>query len=232
MSRFASQLSGLVTVAFFVFITWGELGGLYHSAKGHGPGDFVVSLVFPPWSWYRSVEFFWHDGGESVSAGDQDLSDLEDGPTWIAPSGSVAVTYPEGWEEMPNRRTKEYSENTPEPIPGSIFGKQTKGGFQSRGISSRVYDFGQLQRGTSLRSMTQLMEEQLSKKYEVVDSGHQENVGFIVYRFVHSRDSVTQGTILFAGRDNSIYFLEITGHRDDEQEITRTIRYVYDRIES
>jgi len=49
----------LIIVLFVIIMTWGELGGLYHTYTRHRE-QFSLALFVPPVAWYRSVEMFWH----------------------------------------------------------------------------------------------------------------------------------------------------------------------------
>ena len=51
----------LLTGVLYIALTWGEIGGIYHSVTKHSTGDVIVTLAIPPFAWYRSLEFFWHD---------------------------------------------------------------------------------------------------------------------------------------------------------------------------
>lgn len=53
-------ISGLLTFLLYVAFTWGELGGIVHAFTHHGTGDGFAAVFVPPWAWYRSIEFFWH----------------------------------------------------------------------------------------------------------------------------------------------------------------------------
>lgn len=48
-------------VVFLVVLVWLQFGGIYHSATKHSSSDLVLTILIPPYSWYRSIEFFWHD---------------------------------------------------------------------------------------------------------------------------------------------------------------------------
>lgn len=56
----AGRASGGSLLMMLVF-GWLELGGLYHSASAHSGADFALAFFVPPFAWYRSVEFFWHE---------------------------------------------------------------------------------------------------------------------------------------------------------------------------
>lgn len=61
VESFRHHLSNVSGPLIVVALLWGELGGLYHSASKHSLRDAFLSFVIPPYSWYRSIEFFWHD---------------------------------------------------------------------------------------------------------------------------------------------------------------------------
>lgn len=60
--RFATlALQGVVgTVGLAIFL-WLQFGGLYHAFSRHPNGDGIAAVLIPPWAWYRSIEYFWHD---------------------------------------------------------------------------------------------------------------------------------------------------------------------------
>jgi len=49
----------IIAVLVWAGIIWGEFGGLYHSFKHFGFRDGLVAAFVPPYSWYRSVHFFF-----------------------------------------------------------------------------------------------------------------------------------------------------------------------------
>ena len=60
MKKIISSLSSLGTILVYLFLIWGEFGGLYHTYTKHRK-DLVATIFLPPVSWYRSIEFFWHN---------------------------------------------------------------------------------------------------------------------------------------------------------------------------
>lgn len=54
---------GIAEFALLAALIWGEFGGLYHSFTKHGGGDTALAFLVPPFAFYRSIEFFWHDDG-------------------------------------------------------------------------------------------------------------------------------------------------------------------------
>jgi len=56
----ASVLSIMLMAALFLFIGWGETGGIVHAFRKHSFLDGCVAIVVPPWAWYRGYEFFRH----------------------------------------------------------------------------------------------------------------------------------------------------------------------------
>jgi hypothetical protein len=50
----------LIAILWAALMIWGEFGGLYHTFTRH-KDQFWLAVFVPPVSWYRSVEFFWHD---------------------------------------------------------------------------------------------------------------------------------------------------------------------------
>jgi len=48
-------------------LTWGEFYGIYHSFKKHSLTEGIISVFVPPFAWYRSIEFFWHDDFANVN---------------------------------------------------------------------------------------------------------------------------------------------------------------------
>jgi len=61
MNKIKDFLGGALAVLFYVLIIYGEIFGIYHSAKKHTASDVVVSIAIPPWAWWRSIEAWWHD---------------------------------------------------------------------------------------------------------------------------------------------------------------------------
>jgi hypothetical protein len=62
----ASAGCGLVTVLPILALVWGEFAGVYHAARSHGMGDAAIAFFVPPYAWYRSIEYFWHDDGRQA----------------------------------------------------------------------------------------------------------------------------------------------------------------------
>lgn len=60
--------TGIGSLLLLLIFGWLELGGLVHSASAHSGADFAVAFFVPPWAWYRSVEFFWHEGPSQASS--------------------------------------------------------------------------------------------------------------------------------------------------------------------
>lgn len=54
-------VENLLTGVLYIALTWGEIGGIYHSVTKHSTGDVILTFAIPPLAWYRSLEFFWHD---------------------------------------------------------------------------------------------------------------------------------------------------------------------------
>lgn len=52
-------LIGFLQVIVVLGMLWGEFGGIYHSFKHYGVGDGFIAVFVPPYSWYRSIEFFF-----------------------------------------------------------------------------------------------------------------------------------------------------------------------------
>ena len=61
ISRRGSILNDLAAFFFMVAFCWIQFGGIYHSATKHSSVDLILALTVPPFAWYRSIEFFWHD---------------------------------------------------------------------------------------------------------------------------------------------------------------------------
>lgn len=60
--------TGIGSLLLFLVVGWLQLGGLYHSATAHSGIDLAVAFFVPPWAWYRSVEYFWHDTSPQSSS--------------------------------------------------------------------------------------------------------------------------------------------------------------------
>jgi len=74
---FENLLTGLGYTVLSGLILWGYGGGMYHAFEKHGIGDGVVSVFVPPWTFYRSIEFFWHDDFADVDWEVRLSNDLE-----------------------------------------------------------------------------------------------------------------------------------------------------------
>ena len=63
------KLTGFISIFFvtlmYLAFGYGEIMGIYHSATKHN--DLWMSITLPPWAWYRSVEFWWHDDFADVN---------------------------------------------------------------------------------------------------------------------------------------------------------------------
>jgi hypothetical protein len=57
--KFGKFLVGFFQVIIVLGMLWGEFGGIYHSFKHYGVGDGLIAVFVPPYSWYRSIEFFF-----------------------------------------------------------------------------------------------------------------------------------------------------------------------------
>jgi len=57
--KFGKFLVGFLQVLIVLGILWGEFGGIYHAFKHRGVGDGLKAVFVPPYSWYRSIEFFF-----------------------------------------------------------------------------------------------------------------------------------------------------------------------------
>lgn len=66
-NNFSESVSSIFTIILYVALGWGEVAGLYHTATKHSLGEAAFALFFPPFSWYRSVELFWHDDYSGVN---------------------------------------------------------------------------------------------------------------------------------------------------------------------
>lgn len=59
-------ISGLAILINFLFI-YGEVFGIIHSVKKHSAGDIIITILIPPWAWYRSAEMWWHNDYDGVN---------------------------------------------------------------------------------------------------------------------------------------------------------------------
>lgn len=107
---------------------WAEFGGLYHAYDGHGFGHAVVAFFIPPYAWYRSAEFFWHESPREER--------VETGKAWAS---LALVTY------ECNRATEFSNEQGPGFATRS--GSQPIADAWSRALSvARTIDVGALDR--------------------------------------------------------------------------------------
>lgn len=53
-----------------------EIWGIYHTAKKHSD-ELYLSVLIPPWAWYRSIEYWWHDDFSNVNWDTQVPSDIK-----------------------------------------------------------------------------------------------------------------------------------------------------------
>jgi len=66
MNKFKDFLIGAMYVLLYGLIIYGEIFGIAHSAKKHNTGDITLSILVPPWAWWRSVEMWWHNDFANV----------------------------------------------------------------------------------------------------------------------------------------------------------------------
>lgn len=76
MKRFLTLLGTFIGIIIPAFIVYGEIFGTVHSAKKHSTKDMVASILIPPWSWYRSIEMWWHNDNAGVDWNKRLASDL------------------------------------------------------------------------------------------------------------------------------------------------------------
>jgi len=88
-------------MAFFAALAWGEFAGIIHSARRHSTLDTVVTVMIPPWSWYRSVELFWHDRSSGH------YSDVRDDPVVRRDLQECFVMVATSSEMEPNKKFEE-----------------------------------------------------------------------------------------------------------------------------
>lgn len=56
-----SILEGIYTAIFYVVMIYFQFFGIFHAFNSHGSGDGIITVILPPFAWYRSLEFWWHD---------------------------------------------------------------------------------------------------------------------------------------------------------------------------
>lgn len=52
--------SSYFKLAWYLIFIWLEFGGIYHAFSHSAIGGYF-SVIIPPYAWYRSIEFFWHE---------------------------------------------------------------------------------------------------------------------------------------------------------------------------
>ncbi len=53
-------ITAILSIFLSIAFCWASFGGIYHAFKGHGTADGFIAVFIPPYSWYRSMEFFFH----------------------------------------------------------------------------------------------------------------------------------------------------------------------------
>ena len=61
----------------YLAMAWLEFGGIWHAADKHSTNDTLVAIFVPPYAWYRSIEFFWHDDFANVDWEKRLVGDME-----------------------------------------------------------------------------------------------------------------------------------------------------------
>jgi len=56
---------GFGSLAFALFMIYGTVFGILHSARHHTTKDTIVSIFMPPWAWWRSIEMYWHEDSDN-----------------------------------------------------------------------------------------------------------------------------------------------------------------------
>lgn len=54
-------IGAFLVFAIYMVCIGGTFWGYYHAFTKHGSGDGWVSVVVPPFAWYRAIESTWHD---------------------------------------------------------------------------------------------------------------------------------------------------------------------------
>ncbi|OGU70144.1 MAG: hypothetical protein A2V93_05815 [Ignavibacteria bacterium RBG_16_34_14] len=55
------QLSSFYRFLIIILLVYGEVVGIYHTIAEHKEKNhLMVSIVIPPYAWYRSIEIWWH----------------------------------------------------------------------------------------------------------------------------------------------------------------------------
>lgn len=52
--------SRLSAVIVWALLGYAEIGGVVHAFRSHRTSDGVTAIIVPPWAWFRSVEWIWH----------------------------------------------------------------------------------------------------------------------------------------------------------------------------
>lgn len=67
MKKLFSYISGGIGLIIPFFFVYGEIFGIIHSVKHHSTKDVVATVFLPPWTWWRSIEMYWHDDYANVN---------------------------------------------------------------------------------------------------------------------------------------------------------------------
>ena len=70
--KFEKPLSKLFTVLFVLVFLWGQVGGIYHAFTHYSTRDGLLAVFLPPYSWYRSIEFFFWMGRNGLTKSEKD----------------------------------------------------------------------------------------------------------------------------------------------------------------
>jgi hypothetical protein len=70
MSQRSERFQGVSGCLIGLLFMWGEFVGIGMSFYRHGTTDGIVSILVPPWAWYRSFSFLWDTPKWVKEAGD------------------------------------------------------------------------------------------------------------------------------------------------------------------
>jgi hypothetical protein len=145
------------------------------------------------------------------------------GPVWRYEE--VSISYPRGWERTDPANARQFSPSVSQQIPGSYFTRRA-GGIIPRRLSAAVYSLGRVPEGVGIADVAEQLFSRIESQYPVVDRYAVSAQGprLVTYRFQHSGDQVSQAIILFISSRGGLYFLEVTGHRRDEDLLTGEAR--------
>lgn len=152
---------------------------------------------------------------------------------WVNPEATVRVPLPRGWHEHDGRDLRVYAERQGRYVVGPMFSRRAAGTLRVRNLSFVVYGLGSLEDQSQLYDLFASAERRVRQSFPVVltEIDARPGISWLVYQFQHTGDPVTQAALFFADRNNSVYMIEVTGHRRDQQLLLGEARQILHSID-